>query len=534
MSSLLTQLRNKKSLYNQRSGSGNRALKAYNEFYQSNYKPAYDAAFAYKPTVDQKYSAYRQAFDAAKGEYDRMFASEKAAYQGAIQTSNMLYGQYQTADQNLKTYQRQNLDPYEGEYAKRTTAYTTAYNQAIKGAEGQYTQQANQLLRNLNVAQDNRRRDYGSTKAFRTSSYNRKYNAASKALTNFNEEYSKNLYYVNQQGIGNTVYNPTSGFVQRYDSARFTGGDNFEYKIGGQKYNIRQAPSSFDVSFQFQVQDRIKKYNFYQQVIEEGNRDRFGLPSYVNKDWMQRENKTLTSYLTPETGLVDVLKRSGEKSRAKAAEAYTSVDLLIKEKDIAEKSLRDFVSVSQADYVFAKTGGERKAYQDFTATSLEDFAKPIATEASKRQYTEMQEYVPTLNQARQGYNQYKANTFDVAYNRYNQYLQGNLATAKQNYLQVANDTGFIDRRSGSQKAEYLSSKSKFDKLKANYQQLEPVLSSLQSDYETSVAGLGDMRSDITRLEKSVNIELDPRKSGVRVGRRESLLTRGSKRAGATR
>ena len=534
MSSLLTQLRNKKSLYNQRSGSGNRALKAYNEFYQSNYKPAYDAAFAYKPTVDKKYSAYRQAFDAAKGEYDRMFSREKADYQAAIKTSNELYSHYQAAGQNLKTYQRQNLDPYEAEYARRTTAYTTAYDKAIKGAEGQYTQQANQLLRNLNVAKGNLGKEYTTTQKAKTEAYNVSYDKADKALTDYNKTHVSDMFYVNQQGIGNTVYNPAKKVVQRYDSARYVGDNRFEYTIAGKKYNIKQAPSSFDVSFQFQVQDEVKLYNFYQQVIQEGNRDRFGIPSYVDKDYLQRKEKTIKGWLEPETGLVDRFKSIGESRRAKAAEAYTSVEALISQKDIAEKSLRDFVSVSQEDYVFARTGKEREAYQDFTATSLEDFAKPIATAASKQQYTEMQEYVSTLNQARQGYNQYKANTFDVAYNRYNQYLQGDLATAKQNYLQVANDTGFIDRRSGSQKAEYLSSKTKFDELKANYQQLEPVLSRLQSDYETSVAGLGDMRSDIARLEKSVKIELDPRKSGVRVGRRESLLTSGSKRAGAAR
>ena len=534
MSSLLTQLRNKRSLYNQRSGSGNRALKAYNEFYQSQYKPAYDAALNFTSTVDQKYSAYRAAFDAAKGEYDQLFSKEKADYDAAIKTSNQLYNQYQAADQNLTTYQKQNLDPIEAEYARRTTAYNTAYSDAIKGAEGQYTQQANQLLSNLTAAQTNIEKEYTSTKQTKTDVYNKKYDEASSALSKFNQMFTKDIYYVNDQGIGNTVYNPMKDNIQRYDSVEYLGGSQFKYNIKGEDYTIKQAPSSYDVSFQFQVQKKVKDFNFYQQVIQEGNRDQFGIPSYVNKSWLESEQKRLNSWLTPETGLVAKINKLGESRRATIAKNYLPVQELISQKDIAEKSLRDFVSVSQADYVSSKTEKEKKAYQDFTATSVEDFAKPIATAASKQQFTEMQQYVSTLNQARQGYNQYKADNFDVAYNRYNQYLQGDFAAAKQDYLQIANDTGFIDRRSGSQKAEYLSVKSKFDQLKANYQQLEPELSSLQSDYETSVAGLGDMRSDIARLEKSVNIELDPRKTGVRVGRRESLLTRGSKRAGATR
>ena len=105
----------------------------------------------------------------------------------------------------------------------------------------------------------------------------------------------------------------------------------------------------------------LNKYNFYLKTIQEGNRDIYGIPSYVNDAWLKSEKKALDSFLTPVTGQVASYIQAGETARAAIAKNYASVEELISQKDIAEKSLKDFVSVSQADYVFARTEKERKA-----------------------------------------------------------------------------------------------------------------------------------------------------------------------------
>jgi len=527
-------LRNQRARYQTESTTGNRYLKAYNTFLTEKYQPAYTAAYQYKPVVDSAYRQYKSAFDTAKGEYDQLFAREKAKYESALGEAQRLQGVVTQANTNYANYKKTNLDPYEGEYARRTTAYNTAYSNAIKGAEKQYTQQANQLLSNLTVAQTNIGKEYTTTRNTMTKAYNASYDKANKALTDYNKTYASDLFYVNQQGIGNTVYNPMKEVVQRYDSAKFLGGNLFEYTIAGSKYNIKQAPSSFDVSFQYQVQDRVKKYNFYLKTIQEGNRDIYGIPSYVNDKWLEVEKKTLDSWLTPKTGLIDSFKKTGESRRAAATEAYTSVEALISQKDIAENSLKDFVSVSQADYVSSRTEKERKAYQDFTATSLEDFARPIATAATTSEAKAVQDYVSTLNAQREATTNYYNQNVQPAQNTYNQYISNTYNPAKQSYEQVANDTNYVTSRISAQKTRYESTATEFNRLKTVYEGMQPTLDQLKTDYQTSVDALSGLSSRITDLERSVQIDLDPRKSATRVGQRQSILTRGSKRAGAAR
>ena len=527
-------MRNQKARYQTESITGNRYLKAYNTYLTEKYQPAYTAAYQYKPVVDSAYSQYKSAFDTTKAEYDQLFAREKAKYESALGEAQRLQGVVTQANTNYINYKKTSLDPYEAEYARRTTAYNTAYNKAVKGAEGQYTQQANQLLSNLTTAQINIGKEYTSTKQTKTNIYNEKYDAASAALTKFNQGAATNIYYVNPQGIGNTVYNPINQVVQRYDSFQYLGGSQFKYNIKGKEYNINQAPSSFDVSFQYQVQDRAKKYNFYLKTIQEGNRDIYGIPSYVNDAWLKSEKKALDSFLTPVTGQVATYIQAGETARAAIAKNYASVEELISQKDIAEKSLKDFVSVSQADYVFAGTEKERKAYQDFTATSLEDFARPIATAATASEAQAVQDYVSTLNAQREATTNYYNQNVQPAQNTYNQYISNTYNPAKQSYEQVANDTNYVTSRISAQKTRYESTATEFNRLKTVYEGMQPTLDQLKTDYQTSVDVLSGLSSRITDLERSVQIDLDPRKSATRVGQRQSILTRGSKRAGAAR
>ncbi len=139
------------------------------------------------------------------------------------------------------------------------------------------------------------------------------------------------------------------------------------------------------------------------------------------------------------------------------------------------------------------------------------------------------------NQKQQQYATFKQQNYDPAQTAYQTFLNsGAVSSARTEFENIAQDTGYVDRQIQPQLTQYQSTKTEFERLKAVYEGMEPTLSQLKTSYDESVEALGGMRSEISRLERSVEIDLDPRKSGRRVGQRQSILTRGSKRAGAAR
>ncbi len=377
----MTQLRNRKRQYQTETTSGNRFQQAYNKFHEEQYQPAYTKAYQYEPVVSSAYGQYRSAFDTAKRQYDQIYSQKQSAYENVLQQGRGLETRFNQASTNLSNYAAQNLTPFAQEHNRKVSQYQTAYNQAVAGAKGQYDATSAKLLRDYRVAADNRGRDYRSTKQSRSESWKRASDAAETALTSYNRDYATDRY-VNR----NTVFNPYVGGIQRFDSVERISDSTFRYQITGfsgpQFYNIKQAPDTFDKSLEFYISDQVKKYNFYYQTLQEGSQDLRGIPSYVNASWMKRKEAEISGWLTPETGLLARQRKYGETKRAEASTALTSVQALIGESDTAKSYYEDWVKTTEADYVKQQTAKELKAYTDFTATSLADYARPIAQKAS--------------------------------------------------------------------------------------------------------------------------------------------------------
>ena len=523
-------MRNQKARYRTESTTGNRYLQSYNKYLKENYQPAYDRAKAYQPVVDDAYNTYKTAFNKAKSEYDQRVATEKSAFDAAVTKGEGLAKNVTTANEGYVNYKKTNLDPYEAEYATREAALTSAKSTAYTAATKEYDTQASGLATAYNTAFDTAAESYDTQATALSKDYETKFETATKMQSDVVSKYKDNMWVQK-----NTVFNPYTGIIQIADEAKYLGGEQFEYKIDGKTYNINQAPDYFDVSHKFAVEKRIKDYNFYSETFASGDAQQFGLPSYVNKYWLDQEYKSIQKILDPTEGSLSMYQTTGETQRAEYAKAFDPVNTYISNTlDPAKTAYEDFLSTSKQSYADTASASQLKAYQDFVATSKSDYATSQADLATTAEAKAVQDYVSVLNTQRELTTDYYNTNVKSQQEAYDTFISNEYNPAKSAYEKIATDTGYVTSRTDSQKTKYIAARDKFDELKAQYEAYGPTLEDLKSKYTASIAGLSGMQEEIDRLQRSVNIDLDPRKSSVRVNSRQTILTSGSKRAGAAR
>lgn len=526
-------MRNQKARYRTESTTGNRYLQSYNKYLKTNYQPAYDRAKAYQPVVDDAYNTYRTAFDKAKSEYDQLVATEKSAFDAAVAKGEGLAKNVTTANEGYANYKKTNLDPYEAEYASREAALTSARNTAYTAATEKYDTQASSLATAYNTAFDTAAQNYDTQESTLWTAFDTAAKEADKLKKPIDAKWAKNEY-VNPI----TAYDPASDTVRTIDSYEFLGeAEGFKYtwtsKYSGNQFDFtaKQAPSTYDVSEQFRLQKWVDDYNFYAKTFYAGDAQQYGLPSFVNDAWLKRKEKDIQNY----TKSIDIYNKAGEKARAEYQSTLTEYNTYV-DKNVtpAQTAYYDFVATSKQDYADTASASQLKAYQDFVATSKSDYATSQADLATTAEAKAVQDYVSVLNTQRGLATDYYNTNVKSQQDAYNTFISNEYNPAKSAYEKIATDTGYVTSRTESQRTKYIAAKDKFDELKAQYEVYGPTLEDLKSKYTASIAGLSGMQEEIDRLQRSVNIDLDPRKSSVRVSSRQTILTSGSKRAGAAR
>lgn len=524
-------MRNQKARYRTESTTGNRYLQSYNKYLKENYQPAYDRAKAYQPVVDSAYNTYRTAFDKAKSEYDQLVATEKSAFDAAVTKGEGLAKNVNTANEGYANYKKTNLDPYEAEYASRQAALTSARNTAYTAATKEYDTKSSLLATAYNTAFDTAAQNYDTQESTLWTAFDTAAKEADKLKKPLDAKWAKNEY-VNPI----TAYDPASDTVRTIDSYEFLGEDKgFKYtwtsKYSGNQFDFtaKQAPSTYDVSEQFRLQNWVDQFNTQLNIYQTG--DRSTLPEYVTAQYFQRRKKDIESY----TKSIDIYNKAGEKARAEYQSTLTEYNTYVDENVTpAQTAYYDFVATSKQDYADTASASQLKAYQDFVATSKSDYATSQADLATTAEAKAVQDYVSVLNTQRELATDYYNTNVKSQQDAYNTFISNEYNPAKSAYEKIATDTGYVTSRTESQRTKYIAAKDKFDELKAQYEAYAPTLEDLKSKYTASMAGLSGMQEEIDRLQRSVNIDLDPRKSSVRVSSRQTILTSGSKRAGAAR
>ena len=252
-----------------------------------------------------------------------------------------------------------------------------------------------------------------------------------------------------------------------------------------------------------------------------------------------------------------------EQTQARANEAAkTAVDL---EKtgetriaELAASSLKTY-----EDYVAKTLNPAVSAYEDYTAGS--DDAISQATKDLLSNYTTYRD--ETLNPAITALTDYQAGretqitdsaadlyksyqtsqkSYDAALADYNTYvkdtynpaakaLQGFLDTGEYQasvsaYNALAEDTGYVDRAASDVKKTYDASSQQYANLQAAYQQLEPDLNTYAQQMGQAEKDITGFLAQVPGLQRSVAIDQEARKRGVRQGYRQSILTARNRRA----
>lgn len=523
-------MRNQRARYQTESTTGNRYLKAYNTYLTEKYQPAYTAAYQYKPVVDSAYRQYKSAFDTAKGEYDQLFAKEKASYESALGEAQRLQGVVTQANTNYANYKKTNLDPYEAEYSSREQTYQTAKNKAFQAAEQEYSTTSQALATAYNTAFDAAASDYDTKEASLWGAFDTAATEAEKLKKPMDEKWARNQY-VNKI----SAYISSEDKILNFDSYEYLGDGQFNYTYTspytGNKFEYlsNRAPDTYDANEGYMLQAKVDMYNSYLETYNSG--DRSSLPDYVSREWLQRVRNDIENGIKslPKTQAIGERERSAYQATQKEYNEYVAKNVTP-----AKNAYESFVATSKQSYADSASATQLKAYQDFVATSSTDYATSKATAATTSEAQAVQDYVSTLNAQREAASSYYNQNVQPAQNTYDQYISNTYNPAKQSYEQVANDTNYVTSRISAQKTRYESAATEFNRLKTVYEGMQPTLDQLKTDYQTSVDALSDLSSRITDLERSVQIDLDPRKSATRVGQRQSILTRGSKRAGAAR
>lgn len=252
-----------------------------------------------------------------------------------------------------------------------------------------------------------------------------------------------------------------------------------------------------------------------------------------------------------------------EQTQARATEAAkTAVDL---EKagetriaELAGSSLKTY-----EDYVAKTLNPAVSAYEGFTAGSDDAISK--ATKDLLSDYTTYRD--KTLNPAVTALTDYQAGreaqitdsaadlyksyqtsqkSYDAALADYNTYvkdtfnpaasaLQGFMDTGKYQasvsaYNALAEDTGYVDRAASDVKKTYDASSQQYANLQAAYQQLEPELNTYAQQISQAAEKVTGFQRQIPGLQRSVAIDQEARKRGVRRNYRQSILTARNRRA----
>ena len=252
-----------------------------------------------------------------------------------------------------------------------------------------------------------------------------------------------------------------------------------------------------------------------------------------------------------------------EQTQARATEAAkTAVDL---EKagetriaELAGSSLKTY-----EDYVAKTLNPAVSAYEGYTAGSDDAISK--ATKDLLSDYTTYRD--KTLNPAVTALTDYQAGreaqitdsaadlyksyqtsqkSYDAALADYNTYvkdtfnpaasaLQGFMDTGKYQasvsaYNALAEDTGYVDRAASDVKKTYDASSQQYANLQAAYQQLEPELNTYAQQISQAAEKVTGFQRQIPGLQRSVAIDQEARKRGVRRNYRQSILTARNRRA----
>lgn len=252
-----------------------------------------------------------------------------------------------------------------------------------------------------------------------------------------------------------------------------------------------------------------------------------------------------------------------EQTQARANEAAkTAVDLEstgeTRIAELAGSSLKTY-----EDYVAKTLNPAVSAYEDYTAGS--DDAISQATKDLLSDYTTYRD--ETLNPAITALTDYQAGretqitdsaadlyksyqtsqkSYDEALANYNTYVKDTYnpaAKALQDFLDtseyqasvsayntLAEDTGYVDRAASDVKKTYDASSQQYANLQAAYQQLEPDLNTYAQQMGQAEKDITGFLAQVPGLQRSVAIDQEARKRGVRQGYRQSILTARNRRA----
>lgn len=508
MSSLLTQLREAKSGIKREQGKSAAFVKSYNTFLSKTYNPAFQKAKDYFPKVNQSYQQYKKAYDAASRSFTREKQQLYNVYEGEKQKGAGLKSTFEQQEAALQKVYREQYQPVKQEYDRRLGAYNTAFAAGKAEGDRRYTAEVERAQSLIDTQK-------------------RTQNTAGVAAINYKRTSDYANYLSPFSHVSSLDYrgNYRHSRVLSKEDGKKVGGS---YKFFGSNINFAQA---------------------HRVVTEDSIAPHGGKTSYVN----------LEDFGT----FQEILRRKAGVQQQRVAKFQAAVDAeetavgkarlgqeLKREQDLFNIYQRSYSSqLNYAARVLQKYQGleekftTEKAKTDQMRSNLETFKGTKDTYISNIQQQQakpaldyVNQYSSTLNQASNIYNEYYNKNYQPAYQAYQNFLNtGAVSSSLSQYQNFVNNQGsYFSSRVGASQSTYEDTKSTYEGLQATYKGYEPQLEQLRTKAETSSEAYLGFKADEARLEKSVRLELDPRKRGTRVGSRRSLITSGSKRASSAR
>lgn len=452
---------------------GTTALTAYN-LLQPTYETAVSKAKQYQTTLTKNYDAYQTARSEAVAAYDTNVASLKSAYDTAVAALPALQQSLDTATTKRSPLGK-TLTDTATEGNRLYQVYQQAYQDALTGSQQNYETLVAEAKQGYEKA-------YAQIEPSETA-----YNTLVDESTQPNYYFSENTFDVTGSTLSKILSIDESGKTPKL---------NLEVLYGPRPGLTSTAylTSSAQANVGTLTETLKRRAEAYKAYVEEGKYTSTGGSFGFYKG---QADQAITDY---NTTVADIQRQLDEALTA------------------ANKASSDYES-------FLKT------YNDLTAETP-DYAA-YATSESASQLKAYEDYLPTVQAAEKALDEFDTATYNPAVAAYTAGQEA-ISTAKTAYDTLAADSTVVDRAASDARKVYDASLIQYESLQAAYQGLEPELNEY-SQQISSAANTAQLLTDrAPGLQRSLAIDMETRKRGTRQGYRQSVLTRGFRRAGAAR